>query len=116
MLNAEATAAMHTEAHGKIASEIIPVELDEVEDWLGPATESPGAEQNFKVESPVTESAFRTILFSDMADFTPTTRRIGDEAAMEVLQVHDSVLNDALDAHRARKVKRTGDGEFHVGL
>lgn len=108
--NAEATEAMHAEVHGQIASEIIPVDLDEVEGWLGPVAESPGAWLNFKVESPVTESAFRTILFSDMADFTFTTQRIGDEAAMEVLQVHDSVLNDALDAHGGRKVKHTGDG------
>jgi len=108
--NAEATPAMHEEAHGQIASEIIPVDLDEVEGWLGPVAESLGSAERFKVEAPVTESAFRTILFSDMADFTSTTQRIGDEAAMEVLQVHDSVLDDALEAHRGRKVKHTGDG------
>jgi class 3 adenylate cyclase len=108
--NAEATQAMHEEAHGQIASEIIPVDLDEVEGWLGPVAESLGSAERFKVEASVTESAFRTTLFSDMADFTSTTQRIGDEAAMEVLQVHDSVLDDALEAHRGRKVKHTGDG------
>ena len=96
---------MHAEAHGQIASEIIPVELDGVETRLGPVAETRGSAQRFKVESP-----FRTILFSDMADFTSKTQRIGDEAAMEVLQIHDSVLNDALEAHRGRKVKHTGDG------
>ena len=38
------------------------------------------------------------------------TQRLGDDAAMAFLQVHDAIVRDALGAWGGREVKHTGDG------
>ena len=38
------------------------------------------------------------------------TQALGDAGAMQVLQVHDTIVRGALDTHRGREVKHTGDG------
>jgi class 3 adenylate cyclase len=108
--SAEAAEAVHAASHGNIAAEIMPVDWDDVEQWLGPVDQTAASETNFREEEAPSEPALRTIFFSDMEGFTATTQRIGDEAAMVVLQAHDTVIRDALSAHRGREVKHTGDG------
>jgi class 3 adenylate cyclase len=49
-------------------------------------------------------------LFTDIVDSTSLTRRIGDEAAMELLEVHDSIVRDALADLGGREIKHLGDG------
>jgi class 3 adenylate cyclase len=56
------------------------------------------------------ESAFRTILFTDLEGSTATVQRIGDEGAMAMLRVHDAIVRRALTEHRGLEVKHTGDG------
>ena len=62
----------------------------------------PGAEAH--------DPGIRTVLFTDIVESTSLTQRLGDEQAMEVLRVHDSVVRDALVAAKGREVKHTGDG------
>src|SRR5207237_8541114 len=64
----------------------------------------PGAEANAR------DPGIRTILFTDIVDSTSLTRRIGDEAAMELLEVHDSIVRDALADLGGREIKHLGDG------
>jgi class 3 adenylate cyclase len=64
----------------------------------------PGAEADAR------DSGIRTILFTDIVDSTSLTRRIGDEAAMELLEVHDSIVRDALADLGGREIKHLGDG------
>lgn len=105
-----AARAVHAEAHGNEPAEIIAVDWDAVEEYLGPVAEMAAFESRFRVEDPPSESAFRTILFSDMVGFTETTERLGDAVAMQVLQAHDTAIRESLAAHRGREVKHTGDG------
>ena len=56
------------------------------------------------------DPGIRTILFTDIVDSTSLTRRIGDEAAMELLEVHDSIVRDALADLGGREIKHLGDG------
>src|SRR5207237_5384621 len=56
------------------------------------------------------DPGIRTILFTDIVDSTSLTRRIGDEAAMELLEVHDSIVRDALAELGGREIKHLGDG------
>jgi class 3 adenylate cyclase len=64
----------------------------------------PGAEADTR------DPGIRTILFTDIVDSTSLTRRIGDEAAMELLEVHDSIVRGALSDLGGREIKHLGDG------
>src|SRR4029453_15364810 len=51
-----------------------------------------------------------TVLFTDVVNSTTLTQSLGDEAALALLRVHDTVVRDALSALGGREVKHTGDG------
>jgi class 3 adenylate cyclase len=61
-------------------------------------------------EKPVSDIAFRTVLFSDMKGSTNLTQRMGDEATMRVLRTHNAIIREALAGLGGREVKHTGDG------
>jgi class 3 adenylate cyclase len=50
------------------------------------------------------------VLFTDIVDSTALTQRFGDDAAMAFLEIHDTIVRDALGALGGREVKHTGDG------
>jgi class 3 adenylate cyclase len=56
------------------------------------------------------DTAFRAILFTDLAESTRFTERLGDGAVMEVVRRHDDIVRDALQQTGGTLVKRTGDG------
>ena len=99
----EAAEAVHREAHGEMASKIIEVEGVMVNNFLGPIPEHPVGEA-------YVETAFRTILFTDIVGSTDMTQRLGDDKAMEVLHTHDHIVRDHLKEHSGNEVKHTGDG------
>jgi class 3 adenylate cyclase len=102
--DAETAELVHREGHGEVANEIIPVSRDTVEDFLGRVSDPDESQM------PIAESAFRTILFTDLVDSTAIHDRLGDEAALEVLNRHNAIVRDALALHRGREIKHTGDG------
>ncbi|MEO8456731.1 MAG: nickel-binding protein [Chloroflexota bacterium] len=110
--NREAAEAVHAEAHGLVANEIIEVQPNVVSDFLGRLTDPPGT----SVAQPISDSAFRIVFFTDIEGSTRLTQQLGDEAAMRVLREHDSIVRDALEKHGGHEVKHTGDGimaSFH---
>lgn len=107
----EAAASVHREAHGLVASRIIEVEPDLADGFLGGSEVNaagaaivPGGGANDR------DPGIRTVLFTDIVDSTALTQRLGDEAAMAFLGVHDTIVRDALNALGGREVKHTGDG------
>ena len=56
------------------------------------------------------DTAFRTILFTDIVESTSMAQRIGDDAAVALLNVHDAIVREALAKFTGREVKHTGDG------
>jgi class 3 adenylate cyclase/pimeloyl-ACP methyl ester carboxylesterase len=61
-------------------------------------------------------AAVHTILFTDIADSTGLTQRLGDAKAQELVRAHDTIVRDALAAHGGVETKHTGDGimaSFH---
>jgi class 3 adenylate cyclase len=56
------------------------------------------------------ETAFRTILFTDLEGSTDLTLRVGDTRAMAVVRAHDQIVRDAIGRHGGSEVKHTGDG------
>src|SRR6202163_14143 len=109
--SAEAAAQVHREAHGQVAEKIIRVEPDVAELFLGGNEVNPaGAVILAGAEADARDPGIRTILFTDIVDSTSITRRIGDEAAMELLAVHDSIVRAALADLGGREIKHLGDG------
>ena len=108
--NAEAATQVHREAHGMVADKIIEIQPELAEGFFG------GVEVNDAGAAVVPGAAnerdpgIRTVLFTDIVESTTLTQSLGDEAAMAMLGVHDTIVRDALSALGGREVKHTGDG------
>jgi class 3 adenylate cyclase len=98
----EAAIRVHAEAHGLLAEELIEVEEGPVVDYLGRTTDP--------LVTPINDSAFRTIVFTDIVGSTPLTQRLGDEGMMQLLREHNEIVREALRGHTGREIKHTGDG------
>src|SRR5438270_13802761 len=109
--NAEAASQVHREAHGLVAEKIIQVEPDVAELFMGGSeVNSAGAVVLPGAEADARDPGIRTILFTDIVGSTSMTRRLGDEAAMELLHVHDEIVRSALADSGGREIKHLGDG------
>jgi class 3 adenylate cyclase/alpha-beta hydrolase superfamily lysophospholipase len=51
-----------------------------------------------------------TVLFTDICDSTKRAAELGDRRWRNLLESHDDLIRRALERHRGRVVKRTGDG------
>ncbi len=99
----EALEAVHRDAHGLLATNVIEVGEGPMNAFLGaPPAHPPGVAY---VDSPV-----RAILFTDLCDSTQQTQELGDEAFMVLLREHDEIVRAALADRGGREVKHTGDG------
>src|SRR3984893_163951 len=109
--NAEAAVEVHREAHGLLPDRLIQVEPDVAELFMG-GTEwnTAGAVLIPGVAEDDRDPGIGTILFTDIVESTAMTRQLGDEAAMQLLAVHDQIPRDALADLRGREVKHLGDG------
>lgn len=107
----EAAASVHRDAHGLVASKIIEVAPEIAEGFLGGSEVNPAGAALFPGGSgDERDPGIRTILFTDIVGSTALTQRFGDDAAMALLQVHDTIVRAALGASGGREVKHTGDG------
>jgi class 3 adenylate cyclase len=105
--NAEAAVQVHKEAHGLVADQLIQIDPAMADLMMGAGEiNSAGA----AVLADKRDPGIRTILFTDIVASTAMTRRMGDEAAMEMLAVHDKIVRDALAELGGREVKHLGDG------
>ena len=78
------------------------VSEDDVLRFLGRIREPADASQ--------VDSAFRTILFTDMQGSTALLHAVGEPAYLVLLTEHDLIIRRAVAAARGREVKHTGDG------
>jgi class 3 adenylate cyclase len=99
----EAVEGVHRASHGYMAYQIIEVDAAMVERFMGGIVEHPPGE-------PYVDTAFRTILFTDIEGSTGLTQELGDARAMALLRDHDRVVEAALERHGGSEVKHTGDG------
>jgi len=105
--SADAAIAVHREALGFIADEIIEVDPGSVDAYLQvDRAQFPDPQ---RIEGGF-DTAFRAIMFTDMEDSTGVSERLGDDVAVEQVRQHDTVVRACLDAHHGVQVKHTGDG------
>jgi len=99
----EALEAVHREAHGLVAENIIEVGNGPINAFLGEIPRHPAGEA-------YVESAVRVILFTDLCDSTQQTQELGDDGFMVLIREHDEIVRGALQKQGGREVKHTGDG------
>jgi class 3 adenylate cyclase len=102
---------VHREAHGEMAANIIEVDLAAVEAFLGRICD-PRALPD--AAAPEMDRGLRAVMFTDIVGSTEMTARLGDAAALELVQVHDAMVRRSLAGHGGREVKHTGDGIMAV--
>ncbi len=109
--NAEAAMTVHRQAHGLTAQKIIEVAPEVAENFLGGSeVDTGGAALLPGASTRERDCGIRTILFTDIVESTSMTQRLGDEAAMALLEVHDGTVREAVTASGGREIKHTGDG------
>ena len=109
--SAEAAIAVHRSSHGGLPQEIIEVGEHVVEAFLGDVPATPIGTALLPGSSDATlDSALRTIVFTDMEGSTAHTQHLGDDAHMEVLPRHNTIIREALTKTGGREIKHTGDG------
>jgi class 3 adenylate cyclase len=99
----ESLDAVHREAHGLVADNIIEV-------GSGPINAFLGERPDFASGVPYVAPGVRAILFTDICDSTAQTAELGDQGFMEVLRVHDDTVRSAIGRLGGREVKHLGDG------
>jgi class 3 adenylate cyclase len=109
--NAEAAECVHREAHGMVAEKLIEIQPELAEGFLGGVeTNAAGAVILPGGGGDARDPGIRTVLFTDVVNSTTLTQSLGDEAALALLGVHDTIVRDALSALGGREIKHTGDG------
>jgi class 3 adenylate cyclase len=109
--SAEAAEQVHREAHGLLPDKIIEIQPELAEGFLGGVeTNAAGAVIFPGGGADARDPGIRTVLFTDIVDSTTLTHSLGDEAALGLFGVHDTIVRDALSALGGREVKHTGDG------
>jgi class 3 adenylate cyclase len=109
--NPEAANRVHREAHGLVAQKLIEIDPDLADGYLGGGDVSAiGAVLMPGGSATARDPAIRTILFTDIVESTALTQSLGDDAAMQILNLHNRVVRNALTDSGGREVKHTGDG------
>ena len=108
--DAEAAVEVHRQAHGMVADKIIEIQPELAEGFLGGIEVNEAGAALVPGATNERDPGIRTVLFTDIADSTTLTQALGDEAALAMLGVHDTIVRDALSASGGREVKHTGDG------
>ncbi len=109
--NREIIEQAHNEAHGSVPNEVLEVDPNVVDAFLGRIKDparmdtSPGKAGEIPIDP-----GFRAIMFTDLKDSTLMTTLHGDTKALHLLHIHNALTRNSLKAHRGREVKHTGDG------
>lgn len=104
----EACIAVHGEAHGHMACEIIEVQQSDVALFMGQAgTDNVGRVIHTDGQY---DSSIRTFLFTDIVSSTELTQLVGDSKAIIILRKHNEIVRDNIIRNNGKEVKHTGDG------
>ena len=102
---------LHGQAHGDVPHQIIPVDIMAVKSFLGRIADSlPEDFSSSASNAAEIDAAFRVIMFTDLKDSTAITSALGDVRAMELLNLHNGYIRNALRKYAGSEVKHTGDG------
>jgi class 3 adenylate cyclase len=106
--NRETIERAHREAHGLVPNEILEVDPNVVDAFLG-RIRDPAPVASAPSDLPI-DQGFRAIMFTDLKDSTRMTALHGDAKALHLLHIHNALTRAELHRSRGREVKHTGDG------
>jgi len=107
----EAIKQVHRAAHGNVPTDIIEVDLEMVQAFLGRTSDpEPVTLETGEVSPGPVDSALRVIMFTDLEDSTSQLQHMGHLKAIEALEQHDRIVTSTVVSHRGAVVKNTGDG------
>ena len=106
----EAANEVHARSHGLLAEKIIEVDPDMAEGLLGEGEVNMAGAVMMPNPQQGRDTGLRSVMFTDIVGSTRITQRLGDAAAMRLVNLHDEVVRAALGEHGGREVKHTGDG------
>jgi len=98
-----AVESAHGASHGLVPTEVIEVDEAALYRVMGGIV-------NHQPGEPYVETAFRTILFTDIERSTSLTQQLGDARGMAIIRLHDQIVEAALAKYGGSEVKHTGDG------
>lgn len=107
--SAEAANAVHREAHGLLAENIIEVDPELADGFLGGGGVNAAGAVLVRGAGGY-DTGVRGVLFTDIVGSTELNQRLGDELAMELVEAHDAIVRGCLATWGGREVKHTGDG------
>ena len=109
--NREIIEQAHNEAHGSVPNEVLEVDPNVVDAFLGRIKDPAPMDTSSRktAEIPI-DPGFRAIMFTDLKDSTLMTTLHGDTKALHLLHIHNALTRNSLRAHQGREVKHTGDG------
>jgi len=109
--NKEAVIEMHNKAHGLMPHEIIPVNSNVVEAFLGriydPETGKESPNSDLKIFN---DPAFRIIVVTRSMDPGLLNHTLGEEKANELLTLRNDIVREQLLKHEGREVEFDGEG------
>ncbi|MBI1213263.1 MAG: DUF4242 domain-containing protein [Alphaproteobacteria bacterium] len=108
--SAEAAAAVHKEAHGLTAVKIMEVTPEIADAFMGASEIDDGGAALAPGSKNEHDTGTRSVLFTDIVGSTNLTQRLGDDAAMAMVELHDDIVRRALMSLSGREIKHTGDG------
>lgn len=100
----EAVEAMHNRAHGLIPHQIIEVDANLVESFLG-RIEDANHSDNYS-----NETATRILLATDLKDSALMDIRYGNKKMVELFNKHNVIIRAQIENHKGNEVKSGGNG------
>ncbi len=104
----DAANAVHMEAHGLVADELIEVQPELVDAMMDVRKNQIPNAQTLDTGEP--DGGFRTIMFTDLEGSTQRMEHLGDDAMFVLITRHNAIIRECLHVHAGREVKHTGDG------
>lgn len=103
----ESLVACHKASHGLMPHEVIEVSPNMLSQFLGDTSKD--AVERVMVDGHY-DTGLRAIMFTDIQSSTEVSTMYGDDAAVQLVHRHNTIVRKALSEEQGREISHTGDG------
>jgi len=109
--NIDAVTKMHDKAHGLVSNEIIQVNSNVVEAFLGRIQDPKGYADNHDSTLKVfNDPAFRIILVAEILNPISLQQQLGKDKAKQLLRLYNEIMRNQIRKNEGREVEAEGEG------
>lgn len=105
-----AVLAMHKEAHGAVPNQIIEVETNLVQAFLGRITCPKPPENSLEHDLYINESAIRIIIYVEFRQTEKSLDKFSEDNSIKGLNDYNDLIHQTMKQHGCRKIKDADDG------